>query len=83
MTTTILTSIIATVGFVLGYLAHNEKDKQKMKTEVMTRLKREEVDKLIDLKLKPVEVEMREIKKDGLRIEKKIDLIVSAIMKSK
>lgn len=81
MNIAIIVSIVSTiVAFAIGYIAHNEKDKQKMKSDILHRLQREEVHQVVELKIKPVEIEVREIKADVLRIEKKVDLLIDALI---
>ena len=70
--------LIAIVPILLGYIAYNERDKDNMRTkETVTK---EEVEKLVDLKLVEHRVEIKEIKEDIREVKNKLDKVIEILI---
>ena len=75
---TIEQMLIAIVPILLGYIAYNERDKDNMRTkETVTK---EEVEKLVDLKLVEHRVEIKEIKEDIREVKNKLDKVIEILI---
>lgn len=70
--------LIAIIPILLGYIAYNERDKDNMRTkETVTK---EEVEKLVDLKLVEHRVEIKEIKEDIREVKNKLDKVIEILI---
>lgn len=67
------------VPALLAYAAYNERDKQTMRQVTQKTMPKEDIEKLIDLKLLVHQIEINEIKGDLARIENKLDKIVDLL----
>ncbi len=64
---------------LLAYVAYNENDKMTLKGKAERIVQREEIEKLVDLKLLVQQVEIKEIKSDLMRIESKLDKLIDKL----
>ncbi len=69
------------IPVVLCYIGFNEKDKSMIKTKVDKSLPKDDIERLIDLKMKVHQVQIQDIKEDLNRIESKLDLILNKLAK--
>lgn len=67
------------VPALLCYIGYNEKDKMSMKTKVEKTSAKEDIEKLIDLKMVVHQVEIRDIKEDLRRLESKLDKVLDLL----
>lgn len=80
----VIISIVAPiVSFAIGWFVWFLKDRDNMRTEIMKRLTKDDVRDEIRKEQRPLEIEVREVKDDVKRIEKKVDIILNAIIKNK
>jgi hypothetical protein len=64
---------------ILFYIGFNERDKLNMKLKLEKTSVKEEVEKLIDLKMNVHQVQIQDIKDDLHRIETKLDVVLEKL----
>lgn len=69
------------IPILLCYIGYNEKDKSSMKTKVEKTVEKDDIEKLIDIKMMVHQVEIRDIKDDLRRIEGKLDKLIDSLNK--
>lgn len=69
------------VPCLLCYIGYNEKDKFSMKNKVEKTIEKDDIEKLIDLKMVVHQVEISGIKEDLRRIESKLDKLLDNLNK--
>lgn len=69
------------IPLLLAYIGFNEKDKRMIKKTLEKTAPKNEVEKLIDLKMQIHQVEIREMKGDLARIESKLDRLIDKFTK--
>jgi hypothetical protein len=69
------------IPLIVGYITYNERDKMNLKNKSMSVMQKDEIEKLIDLKLAVSQVQILSIKDDLDRIEDKIDKLIDRMNK--
>lgn len=64
---------------LIAYVGYNEKDKRSMRKTIQETAPKSEIEKLIDLRMQVHQVEIREIKEDLARIERKLDKLLDRL----
>ena len=65
---------------MLCYIGFNERDKMSMKTKIENTSPRNDIEKLIDMKMQVHQVQIQDIKEDLERIEAKLDTILDRLV---
>jgi hypothetical protein len=69
------------IPLIVVYITYNERDKMNLKNKSMSVMQKDEIEKLIDLKLAVSQVQILSIKDDLDRIEDKIDKLIDRMNK--
>ena len=64
---------------MLCYIGFNERDKGTMRTKIENTSPKNDVEKLIDMKMQVHQVQIQDIKEDLERIEAKLDTILARL----
>lgn len=75
---TILQSIL--IPAIIAYALYNERDKNRVKNKIDKTYLKEDIEKIIDLKMRSRDVQIENIEDNLQRIEAKLDKIIDKLL---